>query len=103
MKTNPMTIASPTTISSEFFKTVNASVSSYIRKKLRSINIEADDLELHNSSLTKTCRAYITISRPANIKALGIAEKILCEEIERQFAFRPSAFYWRYRPDSVEA
>lgn len=99
MMTNPLTVTGPGTVTPELFKTINASVSSHIRKKLRSINIDAIDLELHNSSLTRTCRAYVTINRSTSLAALYVAEQILSEEIEKQFAFRLHAFYWRYRSD----
>ena len=48
--------SNPSTISPELFKIINADVSEYIRKKLLAMNIEVVDLELHNSSLTKTLR-----------------------------------------------
>ncbi len=92
--------SNPTTISPEFFNAVNANVSSHIRKKLQAMEIEVVDLELHNSSLTKTFRVYLTLKRTANLKALCVAEQILTKEIERQFLFRPHAFYWRYCPDA---
>ena len=90
--------SNPTTISPEFFNTVNADVSSFIRKRLVAMNIELTDLELHNSSLTKTFRVYLTVKRAANLKALYVAEQILIQEIARQFSFRPQGFYWRFRP-----
>lgn len=60
------------------------------------MDFEVVDLDLHNSSLTKTFRVYLTIKRAVNLKTLHLAEQILIEEIERKFAFRPHAFYWRY-------
>jgi hypothetical protein len=95
-------ISSPTTISPEFFKTVNSDVSSHIKKKLRAMDVDVTALELHNSSLTKTFRVYLTVSRAVNLKTLYMAEQIVCQEIEKHFAFRPHAFYWCYRPDSTE-
>jgi hypothetical protein len=95
--------SSPATISAEFFNSVNANVSSHIRKKLHAMQIEVADLELHNSSLTKTFRVYLTVKRSANLKTLSLAEQMICQEIERQFAFRPHAFYWRYLPDAIAA
>ncbi len=96
-------ISSPTTISPDFFKTVNSDVSCHIKKKLRAMDVEVTALELHNSSLTKTFRVYLTVARAVNLKTLYMAEQIVCQEIEKQFAFRPHAFYWCYRPDSTEA
>jgi hypothetical protein len=92
--------SNPTTISPELFRTINADVSQYIRKKLIAMEIDVADLELHNSSLTKTLRVYLTLRRTANLKALSMAENILIEEIVRRFSFRPHAFYWRYAPDA---
>lgn len=89
----------PTEISPELFKVVNADVSAFIKKKLKSMEIEVTDLELHNSSLTKTFRVYLTLKRTTNLKALFLAEQILAKEIEKQFLFHPHAFYWRYRPE----
>lgn len=97
-------ISSPTTItiSPELFKTVNSDVSIHIKKKLRAMDIDLTGLELHNSSLTKTFRVYLTVARAVNLKTLYMAEQIVCQEIEKQFAFRPHAFYWCYRPDLPE-
>lgn len=93
----------PSTISPELFKTINADVSAYIRNKLRAMNIEVVELELHNSSLTKTLRVYLSLKRSANLKALALAEQILIGEIMRKFSFRPHAFYWRHATDAVDA
>jgi len=93
----------PSTISPELFKTVNADVCEHIRKKLLAMNMEAVDLELHNSSLTKTLRVYVCLKRSANLKALALAEHILIDEIARQFSFRPHAFYWRHAPEASAA
>jgi hypothetical protein len=89
------------TVSPDFFKSINAHVSSHIRKKLQAMEIEVVDLELHNSSLTKTFRVYLTLKRTASLKALSVAEQILTKEIERQFLFRPHAFYWRYAAEAA--
>lgn len=94
--------SNPTTISQDFFKTINADVSSHIKKKLHAMDIEVAALELHNSSLTKTFRVYLTVTKAVNLKTLYMAEQIVCQEIEKQFAFRPHAFYWCYRPDPAE-
>ena len=89
-----------TVISPELFKAVNAEVSTFIKKKLKNMEIEVTDLELHNSSLTKTFRVYITLKRTTNLKALFLAEQIIDKEMEKQFQFHPHAFYWRYRPEA---
>ncbi len=90
---------SNTVISPEFFATVKEDVSAYIQKKLLGMEIEVTDLELHNSSLTKTFRAYLTLKRTTNLKALFLAEQIIIKEIENKFSFRPYAFYWRYQAE----
>ena len=95
-------ITSPTTISHDFFNTVNSDVSSHIKKKLRAMDVEVTALELHNSSLTKTFRVYLTTARAVNLKTLYMAEQIVCQEIEKHFSFRPHAFYWCYRPNPTE-
>lgn len=97
------TIIQLSTISHDFFHMVNANVSRYIRAKPHAMDIELIDLELHNSSPTKTFRVYITLKRAANLKALHLAEKILMQEIEQKFLFQPYAFYWRYLPDTASA
>lgn len=94
--------SNPSTISPELFKTINADVSAYIRNKLHAMNIEVVELELHNSSLTKTLRVYLSLKRSANLKALALAEQILIGEIMRKFSFRPHAFYWRHAPDAAD-
>lgn len=95
-------ISNPTTISPELFKTINSDVSLHIKKKLRAMDIDVTAIELHNSSLTKTFRVYLTVGRAVNLKMLYMAEQIVCQEIEKQFAFRPHAFYWCYRPEIPE-
>jgi hypothetical protein len=100
MLATPTTVINPSTISHDFFQMVNADVSRYIRSKLGAMDLELVDLELHNSSLTKTVRAYVTLKRAVNLKALHLAEKILMQEIEQKFLFRPHAFYWRYLPET---
>ena len=86
-------------ISQERFNLVSADVSAFIKKKLKAMEIEATDLELHNSSSTKTLRVYVTLKRTTNLKALSLAEQILVKEIQQQFLFHPHAFYWRYLPE----
>lgn len=98
MLATPTTVFNSSAISSDFFRLVNADVSRHIRAKLQAMDIELIDLELHNSSSTKTFRVYVTLQRAANLKALHLAEKILVQEIEQKFCFRPHAFYWRYLP-----
>jgi len=88
-----------TEISSERFNALNADVSMFIKNKLKNMEIEVTDLELHNSSLTRTFRAYVTLKRTTNLKALFLAEQILAKEIQKQFLFHPHAIYWRYRPE----
>lgn len=97
------TIINPSIISHDFFHMVNADVSRHIRSKLQAMEMELVDLELHNSSLTKTFRVYLTLRHAANLKALHLAEKILVQEIEQKFSFRPHAFYWRYAPNDCGA
>lgn len=87
-------------ISPEHFNMVNARVTAHIRQKLKAMEMDVIDVELHNSSLTKTLRVYLTVRRTAHLKALFLAEQIIGEEIERQFSFRPHACYWRYLPDT---
>jgi hypothetical protein len=85
-----------TAITPELFNAVNAELSRFIKEKLKVMQFDVTDLELHNSSLTKTVRAYITVKRTTNLKALSLAEQILVKEIEAHFRFRFHAFYWRY-------
>lgn len=92
---------SNTVISQELFATIKADVSTFIKKKLRGMEIEVTDLELHNSSLTKTFRVYLTLKRTTNLKALFLAEQIVIKEIEQKFLFQPHAFYWRYQAESI--
>jgi hypothetical protein len=92
-----------TIVSPALFNTVRADISTYIKKKLHGMEIDVTDLELHNSSLTKTLRVYVTVSRTNNLKALYLAEHMICDEIEHQFALRPHAFYWRYLPEQKPA
>lgn len=90
---------STTAISQQLFLTIKAELSTLIKKKLLGMEIDVIDLELHNSSSTKTLRAYITLKRTSNLKALFLAEQIICKEIEQKFSFVPYAFYWRYQPE----
>ena len=89
-----------TVVSAELFNTINADVSAFIRKKLMGMQLDVTEVELHNSSSTKTFRVYITLKRTTNLKALYLAEQTVTKEIQTQFMFSPHAFYWRYRPES---
>ena len=86
-------------ISPELFNTVRKDVARYIKKKLKSMEIEVTDMELHNSSLTKTIRVYATLARTTNLKALYLAEQIVTKELQQEFRLQVHAFYWRYLPE----
>ena len=86
-------------LSPELFHTVRKDVAKHIKKKLKGMEIDVTDMELHNSSLTKTLRVYVTLSRTTNLKALYLAEHMICKELEHEFTFKPDAFYWRYLPE----
>lgn len=90
-------------LSPELFNTVRRDVAKHIKKKLRGMEIDVTDMELHNSSLTKTLRVYVTLSRTTNLKALYLAEQMIGKELQHEFAFRPHAFYWRYLPEEKAA
>lgn len=83
-------------ISPELLKAVIRDVSKHIRKKLRAMEIDATDLELHHSSQTRTLRAYVTLARTTNLKALYLAEQMVCKELQEAYGLHPHAFYWRY-------
>ncbi|MDQ9168827.1 hypothetical protein Q8A64_00225 [Oxalobacteraceae bacterium R-40] len=101
MLATPTTVFNPSNISHDFFHLVNADVSLHIRSKLQAMDMDLIDLELHNSSSTRTFRVYVTLKRAVHLKALHLAEKILMQEIEQKFSFRPHAFYWRYLPSEL--
>ena len=67
----------PKVISPELFNTVRKDVARYIKKKLKGMEIDVTDMELHNSSLTKTIRVYATLGRTTNLKALYLAEQMV--------------------------
>lgn len=90
-------------LSPELFKTVRRDVARFIKKKLRGMEIDVTDMELHNSSQTKTLRVYVTLSRTTNLKALYLAEHMICKELQQEFALQPHAFYWRYLPEEKTA
>ena len=89
----------PKVISPELFNTVRKDVSRYIKKKLKGMEIDVTDMELHNSSLTKTIRVYATLSRTTNLKALYLAEQMVAKELQQEFRLQVHAFYWRYLPE----
>lgn len=86
-------------ISPELFNTVRKDVARYIKKKLKGMEIDVTDMELHNSSLTKTIRVYATLSRTTNLKALYLAEQMVMKELQQEFRLQVHAFYWRYMPE----
>jgi ribosome maturation factor RimP len=93
-------MSNATVLSSELFSTIRKDVSAHIRKKLRGMEIDVVDLDLHHSSLTKTLRVYVTVSRTNNLKALYLAERMICEELHIQLSLLPHSFYWRYLPEA---
>ena len=89
----------PKPISPELFNTVRKDVARYIKKKLKGMEIDVTDMELHNSSLTKTIRVYATLGRTTNLKALYLAEQMVSKELQQEFRLQVHAFYWRYLPE----
>ena len=92
-------MSQPKVISPELFNTVRQDVARYIKKKLKGMEIDVTDMELHNSSLTKTIRVYATLGRTTNLKALYLAEQMVTKELLREFRLEVHAFYWRYLPE----
>ena len=90
-------------LSPELFKAVSRDMSRHIKKKLRGMEIEVADMELHNSTQTRTLRVYVTLTRTTNLKALYLAESMICKELVEEFAMQPHAFYWRYLPEDKAA
>jgi hypothetical protein len=88
-----------TILSPKIFNRIGKDMSAFIRKKLCGMEIDAIEVELHNSSLTKRLQVYITVSRTNNLKALHLAEHMICEEMQHQFSLQPHAFFWRYLPE----
>jgi hypothetical protein len=86
-------------LSPELFNTVRKDVSRYIKKKLKGMEIDVTDMDLHNSSQTKTLRVYATLSRTTNLKALYLAEQMVSKELLQEFSVQIHAFYWRYLPE----
>jgi ribosome maturation factor RimP len=90
-------------LSKELFHSVQKDVVKYIRKKLRGMEMDVTYLELHNSSFDKTLRVYVTLSRTTNLKALYLAERMVCKELQDEFGLAPDAIYWRYVPEAKDA
>lgn len=90
-------------LSQELFNTVRRDVARHIKKKLSGMEMHVTDMELHNSTLTKTLRVYVTLSRTTNLKALYLAENMICKELQQEFSLQPHAFYWRYHPEEKRA
>ncbi len=93
-------------ISPELFNSVRKDVARYIKKKLKGMEIDVTDMELHNSSQTRTLRVYATLGRTTNLKALYLAEQMVSKELLQEFGVPIHAFYWRYLPEektSVDA
>lgn len=86
-------------VSPELFNKIQKEVAKYIKKKLLAMEMDVTAMELHNSSATKTLRVYVTVSRTTNLKALYLAETMVCKELQQEFGMRPHAFYWRYHPE----
>jgi ribosome maturation factor RimP len=86
-------------LSSEVFLAVRKDMSKYIKKKLKSMEIDVTDMDLHNSSQTRTLRVYATLSRTTNLKALYLAEQMVSKELMQEFRVQVHAFYWRYLPE----
>ena len=85
-------------LSPELYNTIRRDVAKHIKKTLRGMEIDVTDMEMHNSSLTRTLRVYVTLSRTTNLKALYLAEQMICKELQHEFGMQPHAFYWRYLP-----
>ena len=86
-------------ISPELFNAVRKDVARYIKKKLKGMEIDVTDMELHNSSQTRTLRVYATLGRTTNLKALYLAEQMVSKELQQEFRVQIHAFYWRYLPE----
>jgi hypothetical protein len=86
-------------VTQDMFNSLSAELSTFIKERLKYMQFDVTDLELHNSSLTKTVRVYVTIKRTTNLKALALAEQTIIQEITDRFMFHPHAFYWRYKAE----
>ena len=92
-------MANAKAVSPDVFKKIQKEVAKYIKKKLLAMEMDVSAMELHNSSSTKTLRVYVTVSRTHNLKALYLAETMVCKELLQEFGMAPHAFYWRYHHD----
>ncbi|SHH07960.1 hypothetical protein [Massilia sp. CF038] len=90
-------------LSPEVFNVIRKDVASYIKKKLKGMEIEVTDMDLHNSSQTRTLRVYVTLGRTTNLKALYLAERMVTQELMHEFRVQVHAFYWRYMPEEKPA
>jgi hypothetical protein len=86
-------------LSPELFNAVRKDVARYIKKKLKGMEIDVTDMDLHNSSQTRTLRVYATLGRTTNLKALYLAEQMVTKELLQEFRVQIHAFYWRYLPE----
>ncbi|MES2128123.1 MAG: hypothetical protein V4463_12705 [Pseudomonadota bacterium] len=86
------------TLTPERFNSIQKDVVKYIRKKLAAMEMDVTYIELHNSSFDKTLRVYATLARTTNLKALYLAERMVCKEVKDEFGLAPNAIYWRYFP-----
>ncbi len=93
------------TLSPEVFQVIRKDVATFIKKKLKGMEIDVTDMDLHNSSQTRTLRVYVTLARTTNLKALYLAEQMVTKELLHEFRVQVHAFYWRYMPEEkpVEA
>ncbi len=89
-------------LSPDVFNVVRKDVSRYIKKKLKGMEIDVTDMDLHNSSQTRTLRVYATLSRTTNLKALYLAEQMVTKELLQEFRVQIHAFYWRYLPEEKQ-
>lgn len=88
----------PRFLSPALFKAVSGEMARHIKQKLRAMEMDVTAMELHNSSQTRTLRVYVTLARTTNLKALYMAESIICKQLQEEFSMQPHAFYWRYQP-----
>ncbi len=96
-------MANAKAVSPDVFNKIRKEVAKYIKRKLVAMEMDVSAMELHNSSSTNTLRVYVTVSRTHNLKALYLAETMVCKELVQEFGMRPDAFYWRYHPEQKAA
>jgi hypothetical protein len=96
------TMALAKVLSPDVFNAVRKDVSRYIKKKLKGMEIDVTDMDLHNSSQTRTLRVYATLSRTTNLKALYLAEQMVRKELMQEFNVQIHAVYWRYLPEEKQ-